>query len=143
MNMGKRSTKLGKQLADSEAEPIGEATIVRLIKFWRSERWTDEAILRASGKSIAWLRETDCLLKLDEHTFEAFCSSEINRSVAIKLAEVPDTNDRLKRLHRARELAAQRIKALLERVREEDAERQHHDLNGRASVNGVESTQSH
>jgi hypothetical protein len=101
--------------SNERAVDIGEGATVALIRSWRKQKWSDEDILGVTGKSITWLRDSDLLVKLDNKTFAALAANEINRTVAIKLAKIKDTNARQAALAKSREFAARRLKALQEK----------------------------
>lgn len=98
---------------------IGDGATIGLIAEFRKAGWTDDEILKTTGKSISWLRDTDILLSLDEKTFAALTSEEINRSSALELAKIEDVQTRTEHLHLAEQFAVSRIKALKEKLTHE------------------------
>ena len=104
---------------NDKAEGIGEGATVSLIRIWRKAGWGDKEILEITGMSISWLKDTDAICSLDDKTFASFANEEINRTVALHLAQVVDANDRHARLARAKELAAQRVKSIVEQGRQD------------------------
>jgi hypothetical protein len=103
---------------------IGEGATVALVRRWKGEGWSDEDIRRVTGKSPTWCRDTMQLVSLDEKTFAALADGGINRTVAIKLAQVPDVTQRHVQLAEARKFAAERLASLQQKVTKslEDAE---------------------
>jgi len=101
---------------NERAVDIGEGATVALIRQWRKFGWKDEDIMTITGKSITWLRDTDLLISLDETSFNALHSEEINRTVALQLAKVKDVKDRHGRLAEARRFANERMLSLQQKV---------------------------
>jgi hypothetical protein len=95
---------------------IGDGATIGLISEFRKADWTDDQILTTTGKSISWLRDTDVLLSLDEKTFTALTSEEINRSAALKLSKIEDIQERIKVLENAEQFAMNRLNALKEKL---------------------------
>ena len=87
---------------NSTSIDIGDHATIALIKKWRDLGWDDAALLRMTGKSITWLRETDHIIELDDDTFSAFTAGELNRSAAVDLSKIEDVTDRLSRLEKAK-----------------------------------------
>lgn len=82
------------------SEIIGESANLNVIKIMRESGHDDQEILKATGKSISWLRDTDQIIGLDESSFEHFAQEKINRTVALHLAKIEDLDDRLELLER-------------------------------------------
>jgi hypothetical protein len=108
--------------ANERAVDIGEGATVILIREWRQMGWQDPDIQRATEKSITWLRDTESLLALDDHTFEALVLGEINRTVALELAKIADKKERIRRLEKSREYAALRLESVQKSIQDEVSE---------------------
>lgn len=104
---------------NSTSIDIGDNATIALIKRWRELGWDDSAILKMTGKSITWLRETDHIIDLDHDTFSAFAAGELNRSAAVDLSKIEDVTERLQRLERAKEYAQKHLDALRQRAKKE------------------------
>jgi len=103
------------------AVDIGDGATIALVDQFRKAGWIDDQILYVTGKSISWLRDTDSLFSLDEVTFKALVSSEINRSAALKLLEIESIEERVKILENAKDFAAARISVIKEKLENEVA----------------------
>jgi hypothetical protein len=90
-------------------ESIGEVAAMEVVRAMRETDADDEEIMRVTGMSITWLRETDRLLKLDEDTRTALQTDNINRKLALKLATIKDTNERIARLEKCCQSAVERL----------------------------------
>lgn len=101
--------------SNERAVGIGEGATVALIRQWKKDGWPEEDLQEVTGKSITWFRDTLRLTRLDERSFAALCNNEINRTVALCLSKIDNEEERLKRLMRARDFAAQRIRTLQEK----------------------------
>jgi len=96
--------------SNDRAVAIGDGCTVALIREFRTVRgYTDQDIMLITGKSITWVKETDDLLGLDEKTFNALATDQINRSVAIDLSKIEDVAERMALLDTARNFAAVRL----------------------------------
>lgn len=104
------------------AESIGEAAQVALIRQWRKWNWTDEKICDITDKSITWLKETDQILGLDDDCWERFQNQEINRAVALKVANIVDIPKRIAAVDTACAMAAKRLNILTEEIQADLAE---------------------
>lgn len=89
-------------------EVIGETASLHVVKVLRESGYDDQEILKATGKSIAWLRETERLIGLDEVCLEHLRSDMINRQVALRLAKVKDVEERVSLLDRIKAAAEER-----------------------------------
>lgn len=89
-------------------EVIGETASLQVVKVLRESGYDDQEILKATGKSIAWLRETERLIGLDEVCLEHLRSDMINRQVALRLAKVKDVEERVSMLERIKAAAEER-----------------------------------
>lgn len=98
---------------------IGDGATIGLVAEFRKAGWTDDEILKTTGKSISWLRDTDVLLSLDEKTLNALIAEEINRSSALELSKIEDINQRLEVLKNAGKFACERVSALKEKLEHE------------------------
>lgn len=90
-------------------ESIGEVAAMEVVKAMRETDASDDEIMRITGMSITWLRETDRLLKLDEDTRTALQTDNINRKLALKLATIKDTHERIARLEKCCQSAVERL----------------------------------
>jgi hypothetical protein len=96
-------------LAASEmSEGFGEGARVAFIAYLRRCNLPDSDILDITGYGVEWLKLTDKLSKLDEKTFAALASEEINRAVALKLLGISDLKERHKKLNKFLETANER-----------------------------------
>lgn len=98
---------------------IGEAATVSFVRHLRRCGEDNESIVELTGKSITWVKETDELIALDNKTFEALNSEEINRKVALSLAEIANTKERLAKLAQVKQSAIIRLEKLQEKIDEE------------------------
>ena len=108
------------------SEVIGDLASLHVVKMLRESGHDDQDILRATGKSLSWLRETDKIMALDEVCLGHFRSDQITRKAAIQLALIKNTEERLNLLERIVEVAqgrkAARIKDLDRTVENAEAE---------------------
>ena len=110
----KKAYKLAFSGNDSAVD-IGDQASVLMVRQWRQAGYSDGDIQEITGKkSPTWLRDSDAICKLDKKCFEAFVNGEVNRTVAIRLSEEPDIQQRLVKLAETRRLAAERIQKLVE-----------------------------
>jgi hypothetical protein len=86
-------------------EVIGETANINVVKVLRESGYDDQEILKATGKSLSWLRETDRIIGLDETCLEHLREDMINRTVALKLALIKDVEQRVATLERIKEAA--------------------------------------
>ena len=84
--------------SNDRAVAIGEAATVMMVKKLRICNVSDEEICNITGLSMAWLRETEKLINLDDVTFMALSSEKINRTLALKLSDLQG-EDRLEKLN--------------------------------------------
>jgi ParB-like chromosome segregation protein Spo0J len=106
---------------NDKAIGIGEGATIALIREYRTAGWTDGDIMEATGKSITWLKDSDVLIGLDEHTFTALTNDQINRSAALDLAKIEDVAERLEVLDAARNFASKRLSAMKKKLESEVA----------------------
>ena len=108
------------------SEVIGDHASVNVVKMLRSSGHDDQEILKATGKSLSWLRETDRIMGLDEVCLEHFHSDQITRKAAIQLALIEDAEERISILEKIVEVARGRrsakIRALEETARKNEQE---------------------
>jgi ParB-like chromosome segregation protein Spo0J len=105
---------------NDNAVPIGEAANVAFVKYLRGLNYSDADIIKITGMSSNWLREADKLIELDDETFTALGNRQINRSVALRLSEMPEP-ERIKTLHDL--MQCMKSKAVAEaKAAEEEAE---------------------
>ena len=97
--------------SNEEGRPIGEGALAALVRHLRKCGKSDDQIRWTLSKSVAWLRQTDEILQLDSKCFNAFCTEEINRTVALKLVSIPDVKRRLQLFGDATKEASARIQA--------------------------------
>jgi len=101
--------------SNEESKSIGEGALAALVRHLRHCKKDDDYIRWVLSKSVAWLRQTDEILQLDDKCFNAFCDEQINRTVAIRLVAIPDVGHRLQLLGDASKEAAVRIQASLKK----------------------------
>jgi hypothetical protein len=96
-------------------EIIGDNANVNVVKVLRESGYDDQEILKATGKSLSWLREMDQLISLDEVCLKHYQSDVINKRVALRLALIKDVEERVSRLEKIKQAAEERH---LEKVRQ-------------------------
>jgi len=97
-------------------EAIGDVASLEVVRTLRNCEKSDDEILQLTGKSVTWLKEADDLLALDDETFRALQNQEINRRVALKLAEIEDLELRKERLDGVRQKALEKWIAKKEKL---------------------------
>lgn len=90
---------------NATSEIIGDAASIHVVKVLKQSGYDDQEILKSTGKSISWLRETDKIIGLDEVCLQNFEQNKINRTVALHLALVENVDDRLEMLQKIKESA--------------------------------------
>lgn len=90
------------------SEIIGDLASINVVKTLRDSGFDDQEILRATGKSVSWLRETEKIIGLDEVCLGHFENEKINRKVALHLASIDDAEDRIALLEKINESAMAR-----------------------------------
>lgn len=100
------------------SENIGDHANLNVVKTLRSAGFDDQEILKSTGKSISWLRETDKILKLDDVCLEHHQNDLINRKVALHLAEIQDAQERLEILEKIKEVAEKRYFEKVKKIKE-------------------------
>lgn len=90
------------------SEVIGELASLNVVKTLRDSGFDDQDILKATGKSISWLRETEKIIGLDEVCLGYFENEKINRKVALHLAQIEDAEERIATLEKINEAAMAR-----------------------------------
>lgn len=90
------------------SELIGDLANLNVVKVLRDSGFDDQEILKATGKSISWLRETEKIISLDEVCLAHFHEEKINRKVAIHLSQVEDADERLALLEKVTNTAMTR-----------------------------------
>lgn len=116
-------TALGIALKTNEtSEVIGDVASLQVVKTMRLAEYSDQEILRATGKSLSWLRETDKIMSLDPKSLDHFHTDKITRKAAIQLALIENAEERISLLERIVEVAIDR-KASKMKALEEAAER--------------------
>jgi hypothetical protein len=76
------------------SEVIGDLASFHVVKTLRQSGFDDQEILKATGKSTSWLRETEKIVDLDEKCLDHFESDRINRTVALHLSMIADLDER-------------------------------------------------
>ena len=103
------ATALGVALRPNEtSEVIGDMANINVVKALRESGHDDQDILRMTGKSVSWLRETETIIGLDDVCFEQFQDEKISRKVALHLALIDNAEERLDLLERLKESAEAR-----------------------------------
>lgn len=90
---------------NATSEVIGDAASIHVVKVLKDSGYDDQEILRSTGKSISWLRETEKIIGLDEVCLQNFEQDKINRTVALHLAVIKDVDERLEILEKIKESA--------------------------------------
>ena len=90
------------------SEVIGESANINVVKVLRESGYDDQDILRATGKSFSWLRETERIIGLDKVCLENFQNETINRNVALRLALIEDMEERMSTLDRILSVSRER-----------------------------------
>ena len=90
---------------------IGEAATVMMVKKLRMCNVSDEEICKITGLSVAWLRETEKLINLDDTTFLALSAEQINRTLALKLSDLQG-EERLEKLNCLLDAAQLRVEKI-------------------------------
>ena len=118
--------------SNEEGRSIGEGALAALVRHLRQCGKDDDYIRHTLSKSVMWLRQTDEILRLDDRSFDAFCTEKINRTVALKLVAVPDVKRRLLLLGDAAKEASIRIQADIAKHDEQifKAEKEEEELSG-------------
>lgn len=99
-------TALGIALKTNEtSEVIGDLASLYVVRTLRESGHDDQEILRATGKSLSWLRETDRIMGLDEVCLDHFQSDQITRKAAIQLALIENAEERLDLLEKIVQVA--------------------------------------
>jgi len=120
-------TALGIALKTNEtSEVIGDLASLQVVQAMRASGHDDQDILRATGKSLSWLRETDRIMSLDPKSLDHFHSDQITRKAAIQLALIENAEERISLLERivevARDRKSSRMKALDEAATKNERE---------------------
>ena len=100
------------------SEIIGDLANINLIKILRKSNFDDQEILKTTGKSISWLRETEKIISLDNICLENFKKEKINRTVALRLALIENVEERVKLLDRIKEVAENKHKEKIKQTTE-------------------------
>lgn len=87
---------LGVALKTNEtSEVIGDLASIEVVKVLRSADYDDQEILKATGKSVSWLRETDRIIGLDDVCLDHFQNDHITRKAALQLALIENAEERI------------------------------------------------
>jgi len=118
---------LGVALKTNEtSEIIGDLASLQVVRALRESGYDDQEILRSTGKSLSWLRETDRIIGLDEVCLDHFEKDQITRKAAIQLALIENAEERLSILDRivgiARDRKTNQLDALHRKVEKADEE---------------------
>jgi len=105
--------------SNERAVGIGEGTTVSFCRALRKAGYTDKQIINVTGMSTTWLKDTDVLIGLDDKTFTALSSDQINRSAALELAQVEDLAERMILLENARNFAISRLSKVKKKLEAE------------------------
>ena len=104
--------------SNDRAVNIGEAATAVLVKKLRKCNLNDKEICDLTGRGIAWLRETDKIINLDNTTFQALISEKINRTLALKLSELDNEEERLEKLESLLDAAQIRLEKVQAKLSE-------------------------
>jgi hypothetical protein len=120
-------TALGIALKMNEtSEVIGDLANLHVIQTLRAAGYDDQEILKSTGKSLSWLRETDRIMGLDDVCLEHFRNDQITRKAAIQLALMENAKERIGMLEKIVEVARgrkeARLKSLDQAVQKADKE---------------------
>lgn len=77
------------------SELIGDLASIEVVKAFRRAGHDDADILKATGKSVSWLRETDRIIGLDEVCLDCFEKDKITRKAALQLALIENAEERI------------------------------------------------
>lgn len=128
------------------SEVIGDLASIYVVKALRESGHDDQEILKATGKSLSWLRETDRIMGLDEVSLEHFRSDQITRKAAIQLALIENAEERISILERIVEVArnrkAARLQSLEGSARKSEEESEIADAAAYAAKNGGDDEES-
>lgn len=106
------------------SEVIGDLASIEVVKALRAADYDDAEILKATGKSVSWLRETDRIIGLDAVCLDHFQKEQITRKAALQLALIENAEERIGLLEQIVNIARDRhhakIRSLDKRI--EDAE---------------------
>lgn len=106
------------------SEVIGDLASIEVVKVLRDAGYDDQDILKATGKSVSWLRETDRIIGLDDVCLDHFQKEQITRKAALQLALIENAEERIALLEQIVDIARGRhetkIRGLDKRI--EDAE---------------------
>jgi len=107
------------------SEVIGDQASIQVVKTLRDAGYDDQEVLKATGKSLSWLRETDRIISLDEVCLGHFEEDHITRKAAIQLALIENAEERIQILEGilsiARDRHSSKIRSLDKAV--DDAEK--------------------
>lgn len=106
---------------NSTSEVIGDAASIHVVKVLKDSGFDDQEILKSTGKSITWLRETEKIISLDEVCLQNLEQDKINRTVALHLALVENVDERLEMLEKIKESAEIRHSEKMRKIEEKKA----------------------
>lgn len=106
------------------SEVIGDLASIEVVKALRSAEYDDAEILRSTGKSVSWLRETDRIIGLDAVCLDHFQKEQITRKAALQLALIENAEERISLLEQIVNIARDRHQAKIRSLDKqiEDAE---------------------
>lgn len=87
------------------SEVIGDLASIEVVKALRAAGYDDQDVLKATGKSLSWLRETDRIIGLDDVCLDHFQRDQITRKAALKLALIENAEERLSLLEQIVDIA--------------------------------------
>lgn len=87
------------------SEIIGDLANLNLVKILKQSNFDDQEIIKTTGKSISWLRETEKIISLDQECLDNFKKEKINRTVALRLALIENVEERISLLDKIKNIA--------------------------------------
>lgn len=106
---------------NATSEVIGDAASIHVVKVLKDSGYDDQEILKSTGKSISWLRETEKIIGLDEVCLQNFEQDKINRTVALHLSLIENVDERLEMLQKIKESAEMRHSDKMKKMEEKKA----------------------
>jgi hypothetical protein len=106
---------------NATSEVIGDAASIHVVKVLKDSGYDDQEILKSTGKSISWLRETEKIIGLDEVCLQNFEQDKINRTVALHLSLIENVDERLEMLQKIKESAEMRHSEKMKKMEEKKA----------------------
>jgi hypothetical protein len=106
---------------NATSQMIGDAASIHVVKVLKESGFDDQEILKSTGKSISWLRETEKIIGLDEVCLQNFEQDKINRTVALHLALVENVDERLEMLQKIKDSAEIRHSEKMRKIEDKKA----------------------